>query len=158
MDNKSKLKNRCVKIIESIKESYPVLKDARIHIHLWTQSQGSMASFYFLSYHIFVDYKKWEEAADEELTGTLAHELVHLEHNKTTSYSRLFKELILYYTSPKARRKIERTTDIITIKKGFGKQLLKSSEFRIKMDKNALKFMKKYYLMPVEIKSILKKK
>ncbi|MFH1290881.1 MAG: hypothetical protein ABIH92_05765 [Nanoarchaeota archaeon] len=161
MGKKEEFRKRCKKIIEQlIKKSYPSLRNIKIHLNLWKQPRGSMmATKSIWGYYIFVDSKKYENAGDNILTGGLAHELAHLEHYKKISFLQNFLETIKYIFSKQFRRDVEIKTDKKTIKKGYGKELLINTEFRIKTaHEKDIKYKRQFYMMPNEIKSLMKKK
>lgn len=70
-------------------------------------------------WYIEVD-KELKKASDEVLIGGLAHELVHM----VKDFNRSFLEHLLYRFSNRFKEAIERDTDIETILRGYGDQLL----------------------------------
>ncbi len=92
--------------------------------------------------------------------GIIGHELAHIlfYHERTTI--QLFNESIKYLFTKGYKRKIERQTDLITIERGLGIQVL---EFRKSVDESDLvpqnykKKQDKYYLSTDEIKEHMNK-
>ena len=158
IEKKERLRKRCENLIKHIRKKYPVLRDTKIHLHVWRQPIGSMMAERLFGYHIFVDYRKYKYASNTVLIGGLAHELAHLEYFKTRAFLKNLFDTMRYICSRKFKRRVEIKTDKTTIEKGYGKELAVNTEFRLKTaSERDINYKKRFYMMPDEIKSYAKK-
>ncbi len=152
-----------------VKKSFPSLRDKKIivveypKIIFW--ASGFVANYpSWNTYLIFISTKVRKQ--DKNLkTGILAHELCHLEFFKKTKMG-LLKLLIFgikldisWIFGKNPARENERQTDIQTIKKGYGKELLLTALNRKKkfFPKRLALVYKRGYLSPEEIKQYMLK-
>ncbi|MEI7596538.1 MAG: hypothetical protein WCK02_12375 [Bacteroidota bacterium] len=115
-------------------------------------------------YNIFINNMKsnkfgilFNDVPEKAQIGLIAHELAHILDYEHKSLMKIIKTGILYL-SRKHRSKYEKETDIETIKHGAGWHLFEYTLFilnsKIVSDKYRL-FIKRYYLQPDEIKSLI---
>jgi hypothetical protein len=115
-------------------------------------------------YTIVVDNEKWQKdgIVFEELpfnaqVGVMGHELAHIvDYNKRSSMGLI--KFGLNYLSPKKKRKIENSIDMITIERGLGYQL---DDFAIYVFEEShasdeyKAYKRKFYFQPFQIRNIL---
>ena len=102
---------------------------------------------------VLLDVTKSENISDYELKGLLAHELSHLEEYSRMSFHRFLAFAIHYLFSDNFKREVERATDVKTIEKGYGKELLAYHKYKLgKANTADLKHLEYYYLGVEEIK------
>lgn len=100
---------------------------------------------------------EWTELSFNSLIGWIAHELGHIVHyTHKTSGGVLF--MGLKYAFPDYRRRLEKFTDNLAIQHDLGYALFEGTDYCINYS-NATprfkKYMKKYYLSPIEIKEAI---
>jgi hypothetical protein len=142
MRNEYMIKYRKI-VTELIEESYPLLRNKKIRIREY-------GIFYFPWYFITTGYsgyrliginKKTRKYDDLVVRGLLAHELCHVEtvekhltKNMLVNIIGLIcyggKYLISSIIDSPFSKRIERETDIETIKKGYGKELCAMANMR----------------------------
>ena len=146
------MKKRIKKIAEIITEdSFPLLRGKRI---LW-----------FIFYLRFFAFSAWippfirfivvstraKELDDFVLTGILAHELCHQERYIKMGLIRYLRFVTAYTFSVNARTSEERATDMLTIEKGYARQLYELTIIT-RNDRKHSKIIDNY-LTPEEIRS-----
>jgi len=148
---------------ELISRSFPGLKDEKIKIKespSWLDL--SFVAFGIKNSYIFVN-KSLRKENSKGVRGTLVHELCHIETDKKSIKIWGFFRWVLINLSwlfnTKMSRQIERTADIDTIKKGYGKELLYHALKREKKysKKRLTKVYSRGYLSPKQIKQEMKK-
>ena len=152
-----------------IGKSFPQLKDEKVEIvelskYLFWWAGGDVIKFGH-KYFIIVT-NKIRDFDNKILRGFFVHELCHVEDykkEKVPSFLKnpfyYFKEWLSWVFGTSFSRKLERKTDIKTIKKGYGKELLKlTSEREKRLSKSKLNMVySRGYLSPKEIKQEMKK-
>jgi hypothetical protein len=101
----------------------------------------------------------YTEIDKQTLIGWFGHELAHIIDYKKMNNFQLIVFGIKYLFSNNFRRNIERKTDKLTIKKGLGKQLIKSIKAITKNPKIKINYKKKisqFYLKVKEVKKTIK--
>lgn len=149
-------------IDEMIDNSFPKLKNKNVKILTIPKWLFWWATAFIFGRFILVnsDIKKEDS---KSLMGLLAHELCHIEdsinRNSFQEISAFTKEGFGWLFNTDYSRKIESQTDIKTIKKGYGKELLHLEKRREKnFSKRKLdKIHSHGYLSSKEIKSLMKK-
>lgn len=99
----------------------------------------------------------FDEIPFQAKIGIIAHELGHILDYQSKSLLQLIKTGLLYIF--RIQEKYEKSIDYLTIKKGFGWQVLAWSDYAFNhsnASESYLKFKDKYYFNPKEIKAILK--
>ena len=150
----SSFKSRCDKIIRKIIKKYDLPRNS-VLIEVRNLDRFSMLAKRVSGgkYKVIIDYSKYDDTSDKEIAGALAHELVHFEYYQKWSYFRYLLEYFLYKVSEAHMAKIEKSIDIETIKKGFGKELAANRKYRYnKADKKEKILLEKFYMGPKEIK------
>ncbi|HUS50944.1 MAG TPA: hypothetical protein VMZ91_12325 [Candidatus Paceibacterota bacterium] len=148
------------KIVDQlIKKSFPELRGKKIHIKLKKLKKGSMWAnkvlyFYFL---IKIDPRKYKGATNNEISGALAHELVHFVEFEEMGFFRYIVRYPFYYLSKKFAQKWELNTDRRTIKRGYARDLFANRKFRLKRLGKIDKKIIRNYMTPEEIKSYAKR-
>ncbi len=107
-------------------------------------------------YVIILDDEQLSSVNDEELKGLLAHEMVHLEDYSAMSLVGVGFLALRYVFSDDFRKNYERATDIRTIEKGFGEELLafREYDFEIANEEEAI-VLRENYLSPEEIRGAI---
>ena len=145
---------------ELIRESFSNLKDSKIIILdfvIFKKFTAHVLDFSFLKL-IFINPKKITKLSSGELVGLFAHELSHFERYKKRKFFEKISFIVGVIFSKKIRFEEERSTDILTIKKGYGKQLLKCTIKREKRYECKLdEIYSLGYLSPKQIKQEMKK-
>lgn len=148
---------------ELIKKSFSELKNEKIFITCFVIFKRFVAQALDFGFFklLLVNNDKINELSfsNEEVVGLFAHELCHFERYKKRTF--LQKIIFIFTTcfSKKTRYEEERDTDRLTIKKGYGKRLLKIAlkrEERYSKEKLD-KVYSSGYLSPKQIKQEIKK-
>jgi len=153
------LRKQCENFVKKIRNKYH-LKGAEIKVTIEHLPNFSMVAKRVgnRKYKIILNYIRLKTASTKEISGAIAHELIHFEQFEKRNFLERWIHKVLYHLSRKYRAKIERTTDIETIKKGFGKELLSSTlRFERLSTPEYLKMHKWIYLSSKEIKNEMKK-
>ena len=151
--------DRCEKLLNEIKNDFPLLKKVKIKLLIKPLKVGSMwASKRLFHYIIVVDPIKYADANDSQIIGALAHELMHFETYERYGLLRWLLEQFAFYFSKKLMTKFERENDINTIRRGYGRELLANRIFRLKNStKECYRKVGSCYLMPKEIRYFIRK-
>jgi hypothetical protein len=134
-----------------INESFPVLKGKKICIFVFR------FRFYALSVWLppfirFIVMSIRTKTFDENIiTGILAHELCHQERYFEMGVLKYIRFAIGFITSKKVQAAEEKATDMLTIEKGYGRQLYELSKIQY-LDKNHER-INEFYMSVDEIKS-----
>ncbi len=146
---------------ELIDESFPKLKNDKIFIFNFLPFAVFIAMVLDVSIFkaIFISRKRIKIYSKEERKAILVHELCHIERHKGKNFFQKTFHIIKYILFRKIRFNEENNTDILVIKKGYGKQILSATlKLRKKYTKNRLKRIDaRGYLTPEQIKSYIKK-
>jgi hypothetical protein len=106
-------------------------------------------------------YIKMEELPEEVLMGWFAHELGHIMDYHNRSALNLMSFLVRYLAVPNYRMGAERRADLYAIDHGFGDELMATKLYILDQSKLPEKYkrrIKRYYLSPTELETILKTK
>ncbi len=142
-----------------IKKSFPSLKKIRIGIKEKKLRKSSMKAIKIFDCYYILIHPYFRNKSRKAIIGALAHELCHLEDLKKKNFLQLITDSIRYILSKKHKQKIERKTDIRTVQKGYGKELLLQRKLREKMlGKKLFKKRSECYLSNEEISKRIKKK
>lgn len=98
-----------------------------------------------------------KKCTEEMRMAVLGHELAHVKQYSGRSAAQLLRMLLLYSTSDKKKRVIERNADKQTIKIGLGKELLAHARYlrSIPGYLEQRPELNQYYLLPDEIEYYL---
>lgn len=146
------MRERVRKIADNlINNSFPALRGKKIHIYvMWFR-------FYALSvwippfFRFIVISTRTKEFSDSVHTGIMAHELCHQERYLGMGTLRYIKFAAGFITSRKAQAAEERAADMLTIEKGYGRQLHELSQIQYYDKKHER--INEYYLSLEEIRS-----
>jgi len=156
-------------LIDDILEFFPEISPDTIELR-FTSIQTSMACKPVLmkllnkkrKYEIIINNDSdgveipFDEIPFQAKIGIIAHELGHILDYQNKSFFQLIQTGLLYIFRNQER--YEKSIDYLTIKKGFGWQVLAWSDYAFNHSNASasyLKFKDKYYFNPVEIKAIL---
>lgn len=106
-------------------------------------------------------YIRIEELPEEVLMGWFAHELGHIMDYRERSALNLIFFVLRYLTVPTYRMGAERRADLYAIDHGFGDELMATKLYILDQSKLPEKYkqrIKRYYLSPTELETILKAK
>jgi len=147
------------RVFNNIKDHF-FLKNTRIKLIFGSIWYGTAWSVRVGNYNfIKIDSNRYKKAKNSVIKGLLAHELSHAEYYNKLSFLNYIAFIIKYTLSKRYRIKTERETDITTIRKGFGKDLLALRNYSYKYGKGKyLKILKRNYLSIKEIKQYIKNK
>jgi hypothetical protein len=134
-----------------ISESFPSLKDKKIHFYVIWLSFFGFSAWIPPSFRFIVISTRTKKFTDEVLTGILAHELCHQERYVKMGTARYIKFALGFIFSKKIQSAEEKATDRLTIEKGYGRQLYELTIISAK-DRNHKKIIDNY-LSPEEIKA-----
>jgi hypothetical protein len=152
---------RCKKIINRLRKDFPVLEKVNLEIKIKKLNMGSMRieRHLFNKYSITIGLGGYDDATDEELMGSLAHELCHLEDFEKVSYLSYLFNLVKYLLSKKVMVKSEIKNDMKTIRKGYGRELAASRLYREKKNPSNrdIEKNKRPFMLSEEIKQEMKK-
>jgi len=161
MNNQSKKYGKILD--ELVKKSFSELKNEKIFITdfiIFKRFIAQALDFGFFKL-LLVNNDKINELlfSKEEMIGLFVHELCHFERYKKKTFLQKAAFILTTWFSKKIRCKDERNTDRLTIKKGYGKELLKIAlkrEQKYSKEKLA-EVYSSGYLSPKEIKQEMKK-
>jgi len=120
------------KILSRVKKSYPELRNVNIKVIIQKKAKFAARAYAIPPanlYIMWINHSRCKDKGRKELTGMIAHELAHhvqLKSNKLMFIRAPFQLVLPKKSSlwKKWQRRIEREADEITIKRGFGKELL----------------------------------
>ncbi|WP_367390285.1 hypothetical protein [Lewinella sp. LCG006] len=107
------------------------------------------------------EYIKIEELPQEVLTGWFAHELGHIMDYRERSALNMISFLVRYLAVPNYRMGAERRADLYAIDHGFGDALMATKHYILEQSKLPDTYkqrIRKYYLSPTELETILQAK
>ena len=105
-----------------IRESFPELKDKKISIYLYNGKKYNAGVYWPLPFLEIIFINKNIKLSNSEIKGLLVHELCHFERDIGRGWLiSLFLANIYYWSNPSFRRKEERETDKLVIKKGYAR-------------------------------------
>jgi hypothetical protein len=146
------VKRKYIQIIASlINESFPKLKDKKIHLYVFRFRFYAMSVWFPPFIRFIVMSTRTKEFNDNVVTGILAHELCHQERYTEMGIRGYLRFAIRFMTSRKTQANEERATDRLTIEKGYGRQLYELSQIQY-YDKNHER-INEFYMSLDEIKS-----
>ena len=145
---------------ELIEKSFPKLKGKIIFVDFIFYKNFAAQVFSFGFFKIIcLNYDKMKSFSKKELIALFCHELSHFEvFSRKTFFEKIIFILFVLF-SRKMRFNNERETDMLAIKKGYGKELFLFASGRNKRysKEKLTKIYNLGYLTPEEIKSYAKK-
>ncbi len=121
---RSKYIQRYEEIVDKlIKKSFPVLKNEEIEICERKMEYRGMAEFWPWRKRIIISTRV-RRYRYEKVVGILVHELSHFEMNKKKGFLWYLIVWVLTHYSKRLQYKIEWETDMIIIRKGYGRYIL----------------------------------
>jgi len=146
------LKKRIRLIAEKIiEDSFPLLKGKRILFFILYLRFFGFSAWIPPFIRIIVFSTRTKALDDFALAGIMAHELCHQERYIGMGVPQYLKFIVSYTFSEKCRTQEERATDILTIEKGYGRQLYELTLIT-RNDKKHSNIIDNY-LTPEEIRS-----
>ena len=146
---------------ELIDRSFPKLKKDNIFVFnfnpLWFFTAMVLDIGIFKA--IFISRKRIKKYSKEERKAILVHELCHIEKHKGKNFLQKTFHIIKYILFRNIRVNEENNTNILTIKKGYGEQIL-SAELKLRRGYTKEKLKKideRGYLTADQIKSYIRK-
>ncbi|MGH1437729.1 MAG: hypothetical protein ACRBG0_25050 [Lewinella sp.] len=106
-------------------------------------------------------YIRMEELPENVLIGWFAHELGHIMDYHNRSALNLISFVVRYLAVPNYRMGAERRADLYAIDHGFGDALMATKRYILEQSKLPDQYkqrIKRYYLSPTELETILKEK
>jgi hypothetical protein len=131
--------------------SFPLLKNKKIRFFVMRFKFYACSIWIPPLMRFIIISKRTKDFSDSALEGILAHELCHQERYLEMGIKRYLKFAVGFITSRKVQANEERATDMLTIEKGYGKQLYELSKIQY-LDKKH-KRINENYLSLEEIKT-----
>jgi hypothetical protein len=110
--------------------SFPLLKNKKIRFFVMRFKFYACSIWIPPLMRFIIISKRTKDFSDSALEGILAHELCHQERYLEMGIKRYLKFAVGFITSRKVRANEERATDMLTIEKGYGKQLYELSKIQ----------------------------
>lgn len=123
-------RNASVKAIEEIKDEAGMAGKVTLVIKKLRRGSAESKRLPFKGDIIAVDYEKLRGANEVELKGLFAHELMHLRDYGERSWLSMIVLGVKYSFSESYRKELERQTDILAVKEGYGKELIAFKKFK----------------------------
>jgi hypothetical protein len=145
---------------ELIKKSFPLLKKKIIFVNekKLFNLKYSATTVYFIFFSTIWVHPKVRKYSKSSLYALFTHELAHIDLIVNMTFIDKIKFAFRWLFTKKGKENFERDADILTVKKGYGKNRLKlEGESKKTYTKQQLKKMRKGYLSPRQIKDYIKK-
>ncbi len=135
-----------------VKKSFPILRNKKISIYPLKSKNYSGGAYWFLPFWraLFINRKR--NFNEKELIGLIVHELCHFESYQKRGWVKSILFGILYWISPRFRKKEELETENLAVRKGYARETYLAN-LRLERIK---KKISKYYSTSQEIKSYAK--
>jgi len=147
-------------INELIKKDFPNLRGKVIFVikkNIFNLKYSAI-TVYFLFFSWIIVHPKVQRYSKPSLDALFVHELAHIDLIVNMNFIDKIKFAFRWLFTKKGKEYFERDADILTVKKGYGKERLKSiEESKKNYTKQQLKKMRKGYLTPKQIKYYMKK-
>jgi hypothetical protein len=134
-----------------IDDSFPLLKDKKIHVFILKFRFYAMSVWIPPFFRFIIMSTRSRNFNDNVIIGLLAHELCHQERYAKLGALKYIRFAVGFLISRKAQATEERATDMLSIEKGYGRQLYELAEISY-YDKSHEKIIE-FYMSPEEIKS-----
>ncbi|MFH1503637.1 MAG: hypothetical protein ABIE36_03190 [Candidatus Diapherotrites archaeon] len=145
-----------------IRKSFPLLKKKIIFVSgkkiFNFNLKYSAIIIYFIFFSWIIVHPKARKYSKDSLKALFAHELSHIDLIVNMNLLEKIKFAFIWLFTKKGKEDFERDADILTIKKGYGKERLKLGEESKKTyTRNQWRNKRKGYLNPKQIKYHIKK-
>lgn len=118
---------RYQKIISNlINKSFPKLKGRKVRI--FETKLFVTHGMYLPVFNFIIIHKKCRHFSNNVIKGVIVHELCHAEQSIKVGFLKDILYDIIYWFSPKFKKKIEIDADKRAIKKGYSKELYESTK------------------------------
>lgn len=108
-----------------ITTSFPELMDGGIQVEYKSLEDAVMQSGTLSPEGLYIEVdNSMEDAPTDVVEGGIAHELSHFVEDLKESMFHSIRHSLAYSISPRYKRLVERNTDVSTIMRGYGHQLL----------------------------------
>jgi hypothetical protein len=146
------MKEKYVIIIRNlIDKSFPLLKDKKIHLFIFKLQFYAMSVWIPPFFRFIVMSTRTKGFNENVLTAILAHELCHQERYFKLGTKKYILFALRFVFLRKEQAKEEMATDMLTIEKGYGRQLYELAEIQF-LDKKHER-INELYMSLEEIKS-----
>jgi hypothetical protein len=139
-----------------IDKSYPEIKERKIHLVIIRFRYYAFSIWIPPALRIIAVSRRAAKLNDKALKGLLAHELSHQERYLRMGLYRYLIFIMKYIFLRESREKEEKSTDMLTIEKGYAKELYELSEITVRDESH--KCIQGNYLTPVQIKAYAESK
>jgi hypothetical protein len=149
---------QATRIVSDIVRDFAIPSDTHITLEFGSVRETSTWArrYPFEGVVITLDPEKLANISDAQLTGLLAHELSHIEVYERMNWFMLGLYGLRYSFSDNFKRTVERDTDLLAIRHGYGEELLAYREYRLATGSmEDIVFIQAYYLSPDEIRIAL---
>lgn len=139
-----------------IKKSFLSLKNHKIFVfEIKKYSWARAVSYNFIFFSVICPTWKARKYSKSAMTGFLAHELCHIDHDNKKPFFKLLRDDFMYSLSRRTYSRIKRETELEIIKRGYGKRLPKAAQEaeKIKTKKELKKRYNLGYLSPIKLKN-----
>jgi Zn-dependent protease with chaperone function len=151
------MKEKYINIVRDlIEKSYPVIRGRKIHILEIRFRYYAFSIWIPPALRIIAVSRRAVRLSDKALKGLLAHELSHQERYLSMGLQGYLIFIVKYIFSREAREKEEKSTDMVTIEKGYARELHELSVITSR-DENH-KRIQRNYLTPVHIRAYAESK
>jgi Zn-dependent protease with chaperone function len=151
------MKEKYINIVRDlIEKSYPVIRGRKIHILEIRFRYYAFSIWIPPALRIIAVSRRAVRLSDKALKGLLAHELSHQERYLSMGLQGYLIFIVKYIFSREAREKEEKSTDMVTIEKGYARELHELSVITSR-DENH-KHIQRNYLTPVHIRAYAESK
>lgn len=140
-----------------VRKSFPKLKDYKIILTEGKilNARYSAVTSYFIFFSWIHVHPKVRNYSDNAIESLFAHELAHIDLIVNINFFQKIKFAFSWLFTKKGKEKFERDADILTVRKGYDKGLIKlKEESRKTYAKEQLKKRRKGYLTTKEIKKL----
>jgi len=145
------MKEKYIQISEKlINDSFPLLRNKKIFLFVFRFRFYAMSVWIPGFIRFIIMSSRTSMFNENVITGILVHELCHQERYLKLGVRRYLWFAIGFIISRKAQAKEEKATDMLTIEKGYGRQLYELSEIQFKDKKHER--INQFYLSMEEIK------
>jgi hypothetical protein len=150
---------RCEKLLKKVRKDFPILNNSRIIIKIEKMKTGSMGAYKKLfHYLLIIDPIKYNDATNQQISGALAHELMHFETYEKYGWKRYILEYFAYLFFKRLMTQYEKENDRQVIQRGYARELYANRAYRIKkISASEFKKIGACYLLPNEIKAYAKR-
>jgi len=139
-----------------IDKSYPEIKGKKIHLVVIKFRYYAFSIWIPPALRIIAVSRRAAKLNDKALKGLLAHELSHQERYLSMGLSGYLIFIVKYIFSGREREQEEKLTDMLTIEKGYARELHELSGITIRDESH--RRIQGNYLTPVHIRAYAESK